>query len=610
MDLDTILCRSLKQHNKHTNHIYRQTSSRIGGNSKNNIIIVVMLVMLVLGVPETVVGECPHLCECKWKSGKESVVCLNANLSGIPAKLDAGTQILDLTRNDIGVVANDAFDRVNLLNLQKLFMAKCRLRTIERYAFRNLINLVELDLSDNAMVSVPSHAFDATPELRELRLNGNPIQRIYNDAFVRVPQLMRLELSDCKLVTIDVRAFVGLESSLEWLKLDGNRLTDVRAGALMRLQNLHGLELAGNPWNCSCILRPLREWMLRENIPFDIPPVCRFPERLHAKSWDKIDLDEYACIPHILAPDIRAHGVEGRNITMSCMVGGVPEPNVRWIVRNRVIANLTGNTMLPTTQGRKVYVANLQQNASNLTILTAEVQDAGTYICAAENKAGKVEASVTLAVSRKPAEAMMSAKVILASVIAVALFVLTASLAVVCVCTLRRRKKLMRWHPQSGRCESYEKIELNNCKPNHRVKSPRSRGGGGVGGVDGGLIVDRSALAVPSFSHKNESLAIEKTHFNGKRLIPMAKVTASAAASSAVGQTFRRNGDYRNVPSEDDGTGYEDNIETSNATISNIKIESVMNRWPSDKLNLKIEKSPKSKHDETDLHIPRLIEFR
>lgn len=568
-----IFCRSIKHR-----------PSCIGCNKNHNIAIIVLMIVLVvlaIGVTETF-GECPHLCECKWKSGKESVVCLNANLSGIPAKLDAGTQILDLTRNDIGTVANDAFDRANLLNLQKLFMVKCRLRTIERYAFRNLINLVELDLSENTMVSVPSHAFEATPELRELRLNGNPIQRIYNDAFVRVPQLMRLELSDCKLTTIDVRAFVGLEAALQWLKLDGNRLTDVRAAALMRLQNLHGLELVGNPWNCSCILRPLREWMLHENIPYDIPPVCRFPERLQAKSWDKIDLDEYACLPHILAPDIRAHGVEGRNITMSCMVGGVPEPNVRWIVRNRVIANLTGNTMLPTAQGRKLYVANLQQNASNLTILTAEVQDAGTYICAAENKAGKVEASVTLAVSRKPAEALLSAKVILASVIAVALFVLTASLAIVCVCTLRRRKKLLRWHTQSARCESYEKIELNNCKPNsNRMKSPRSG-------------VDRSAFMKPC---ADNGIAV-------------------------VGQACRRNGDYRNVPSEDDGTGYEDNIETGNATISNIKIETIRNwteakcrspeqnnRWPSE-MSPNNEKPPKTKHDDSDLHIPRLIEFR
>lgn len=551
-----------------------------------NICTILIVLLLMFGVTGLIGSECPHLCECKWKSGKESVLCLNANISGIPTKLDAGTQVLDLTHNEIITIPNDAFSRANLLNLQKLFLNNCSLKSIERYAFRKLINLVELDLSYNLLNMIPSHAFDSTPELRELKLIGNPIQRIFNEAFIKVPQLIRLELSDCKISAVDVQAFSGLETTLEWLNLDGNKLMDIRAKALLSLQNLHGLELAGNPWNCSCSLRPLREWMLRENIPYGIPPMCRYPARLAAKSWDKIDLDEYACIPHILAPDIRAHGVEGKNITMSCMVGGVPEPNVRWIVRNRIIANLSGNTMVPTAQGRKLYVVNLQQNASNLTILTAEVQDAGTYICAAENKAGKVEASVTLAVSRKPPDRILSAKLILGSIIVVTLFIITTSLAVVCVCALKRRKKLTRWKTQ-GRCESYEKIELNN-KPNHCVgKSPRS---------------DRNSFLKQSYAE------------NG---------------ISVVGQV-RRNGDYRTVPSEDDGTGYEDNLESSNATISNIKIENVLN-WKgaickSPKNDLWKQKQQQQQHQqqqpideiakrptkiaETDLHIPRLIEFR
>lgn len=235
-------------------------------------------------------ADCPHLCECKWKSGKESVLCLNANLSAIPTKLDAGTQVLDLKRNDIQIIANDEFSRANLLNLQKLFLTKCHLKTIERFAFRKLINLVELDLSDNLLSMVPSHTLESIPELRELKLIGNPIQRIFNDAFVKVPQLIRLELSNCYLMKIDVRAFVGLETSLEWLNLDFNKLSDIQVEAVLLLRNLHGLELAGNPWNCSCNLRPLREWMLHENIPFHIPPMCKFPERLAEQTWDKIDL--------------------------------------------------------------------------------------------------------------------------------------------------------------------------------------------------------------------------------------------------------------------------------------------------------------------------------
>lgn len=538
---------------------------------------ILLVISIVVSWSHMVFGECPHLCECKWKSGKESVLCLNASLNKIPNKLDAGTQVLDLTGNEINAVANDAFNKANLLNLQKIFLVKCRLKAIERYAFRKLKNLVELDLSYNLLAMVPSATFDSTSELRELKLIGNPIQKLSNEAFSKMPHLVRLELSNCKIASIEARAFAGLEASLEWLKLDGNKLVDVSANALTFLQNLHGLELTSNPWNCSCNLRPLREWMTQENIPYGIPPVCQFPPRLAGKSWDKIELDEYACIPHIYSPDIRAHGVEGRNITMSCMVGGVPEPNVRWMIRNRIIANLTGNSMFPAAQGRKIYMVNLQEKTSNLTILTAEVQDAGTYICAAENKAGKVEASVTLAVSRKPPDGILSTKIILASIIAIALFIVTSTLAIVCLLTLRRRKKMGRWSTQQ-RCESYEKIELNH-KCNNRVgKSPRA---------------DRCNY----------------TKSYGENGI------------SVVGQG-RKHGDYRNVPSEDDGTdGYEDSMETSNGTISNMKRENLFN-WqgaigrspkPSDERRKQsdINKSKKPvKEEDADLHIPRLIEFR
>lgn len=557
-------------------------------------IIAIIATQIIFGGIPNSLAECPRSCECKWKSGKESVSCLN--VSGVPPELDAGTQVLNLTGNEVIQIPQDAFSSANLINLQKVFIAKCRLKAIDRFAFRKLINLVELDLSYNVLTMIPSHAFDSTPELRELKLVGNPIQKIMNDAFYHVPQLIRLELSDCRISSIESRAFSGLESSLEWLKIDGNKLVDIKSSTLISLQNLHGLELAGNPWNCSCSLRPLRQWMLKENIPYGIPPICRYPARLSTKSWDKIDLDDFACVPQILAPDIRAHGVEGKNITMSCVVNGVPEPNVRWSLRNRIIANLTGNSMMPTAQGRKMYVANLQQNESNLTILTAEVQDAGIYTCAAENKAGRVEASVTLAISRKPPEGPLSTKVIIASIVVAALFVIASSLAVICICTLRKRRQIGRWNMQR-RTESYEKIEMNH-KPNSHGGISGGGGGGGVGGAGGGGRGFRSPRG-------DGSNFMKPYGENG---------------ISVVG-AVRRNGDYRTVPSEDDGTGYEDNVESTNSMLSNNKRDAAI-KWK----NVGNVKSPTgdsqhkvkdggSRHDsprgeQTDLHIPRLIEFR
>ncbi|XP_037902977.1 uncharacterized protein LOC119646566 isoform X2 [Hermetia illucens] len=509
-----------------------------------------IIFVTLCSLPPGLMGECPRLCECKWKSGKESVLCLNANLSNIPTRLDGGTQVLDLTGNDISNIPHDAFASANLLNLQKVFLAKCRLRAIERFAFRKLNNLVELDLSYNLLTMIPSHAFDSVPELREIKLNGNPIQRIVNDAFLRVPHLIRLELSDCKINNLELRAFAGLEASLEWLKLDGNKLVEIRSDILTNFKNLHGLELARNPWNCSCNLRPLRAWMLRENVPYGVPPVCKTPGRLGGKSWEKIDLDEFACVPQIMAPDTKAHGVEGKNITMSCYVEGVPEPNVRWIVKNRVIANLTGEAILPATQGRKMYMVNLQKNSSNLTILTADVQDAGTYICAAENKAGRVEASVTLAVSRKPPEAALGAKVILLCVLIALLMVVMSSLGALCVCSLRKKRKTPRWNTPA-RSDSYEKIEMSR-KPNMRP-----------------FRADENGYIRP---HIENGIAI-------------------------VNPT-KKNGDYRNVPTDDDDTGYEDNSEGTGCSGFNKK-ESGAKMKP-----MISAKSPAETKLNIDLHIP------
>lgn len=506
------------------------------------------------------------MCECKWKSGKESVLCLNANLTHIPAPLDAGTQALDLTGNEIASIPDDTFAEVNLLNLQKVYLAKCRLRLIERHAFRGLINLVELDLSFNALAHIPSEALDSVTELRELKMNGNPIMIVGNDAFRRMQHLVRLELSDCRIERVEVKAFAGLESSLEYLKLDGNRLSEVRSGTITSLTNLHGITLSRNQWNCSCALRPLRSWMLRENIPCGIPPICQNPPRLAGKSWDKIDLDDFACVPQIIATDTTAHGVEGRNVTMSCYVEGVPEPSVKWMVKNRVIANLTATngdspTSSPRTsaaiQGRKTYVVNMLRNASNLTILTADMQDAGIYTCAAENKAGKVEASVTLAVSRRPPEAPLGFRVILLCIFIALLFVAGSSFAAIFFCSLRRKRKMRLWNtmPQ-GRTESYEKIEMTS----------RLAGGGGMGNGGGnGSSANKPDLGgkiVMQETQKAGSAQGQLFHDNENGYLCSATTPLNCGSDDGgdtggaiinpSGGSSKRNGDYRNIPTHCD----------------------------------------------------------
>lgn len=57
--------------------------------------VVPLIILGVLAVFCQVSEECPTTCECKWKSGKESVICANlkTKLTVIPTGLDPGTQV-------------------------------------------------------------------------------------------------------------------------------------------------------------------------------------------------------------------------------------------------------------------------------------------------------------------------------------------------------------------------------------------------------------------------------------------------------------------------------------------------------------------------------------
>ncbi|XP_050709904.1 uncharacterized protein LOC126994641 [Eriocheir sinensis] len=343
-------------------------------------------------------GTCPKVCECKWRDGKETVSCPDAEFIDIPRGLGSTTQVLNLQHNNLQILPRDAFIDAGLVNLQKVRLNFCNLKHLDHGAFNMLANLVELDLSHNMLRAVPSEALADVPGLRELRLAHNYITSLPEEAFTPTPDLVHLVISQNQIDVVNERAFRGL-TRLEVLKLSDNRLAALDAAIVHPLVAIHELHLDANPWHCDCRLRPLRRWMIERNVAFLEPPTCVQPDRLKGRSWQALTLDEFVCVPQLTAVAPRVLAAHGENVSLSCRIENDIDATVSWFLGDRAIRN--GSERYRVLESMS---ANQETRLSNLTLKGAGPRDQGTYRCVALNKAGRSEANLTLQVSNEVAE--------------------------------------------------------------------------------------------------------------------------------------------------------------------------------------------------------------
>uniref|UniRef100_T1IJ99 Ig-like domain-containing protein n=1 Tax=Strigamia maritima TaxID=126957 RepID=T1IJ99_STRMM len=343
-------------------------------------------------------ASCPTSCTCRWKNGKETVECVGAGLTSLPVGVQVGTQVLDLSGNSLHALPKDMFVAPGLLNLQRIYLAGCKIGRIDDLAFSRLSNLVELDLGNNLLTAVPSDTFRDFTSLRRLVLSDNPITRIESNAFIYLPMLTTLEMSRSRVDTVMPRAFDGV-AHLTSLKLEDNRLTQIPMRALAQLRMLHGVELHGNPWRCDCHLIDLQQWLMAGRVPYGAPLICSSPEHLHGVLVEQVPISELACAPKgtIFRPRNRKpEAFVDDSISFGCQVTGVPEPSVRWFFQGKLISNLSTFTHRP-----QVFL--IRENGTNakssiLSISSVVEDDAGDYLCEAQNSAGDYVINFTLSV--------------------------------------------------------------------------------------------------------------------------------------------------------------------------------------------------------------------
>lgn len=191
----------------------------------NEVTTTLLVLILLLGWedPVTCRDDCPDLCSCKWKNGKQTVECVNASLDRVPDVFDKETQVLDLSQNFIPLLTEKLFVNLRLVNLQKIFITQSSVRNVEDHCFKGLTNLIELDLSHNALTVVPRLGLEDCKQLMRLSLRGNRISKIAQDDFYFLTDLNSLDLAECGLEHIHPEAFHTLKN-LEYLRLEGNQL--------------------------------------------------------------------------------------------------------------------------------------------------------------------------------------------------------------------------------------------------------------------------------------------------------------------------------------------------------------------------------------------------
>lgn len=320
--------------------------------------------------------------------------CGGHKLPSIPDGMDPGTQVLNFSHNSLSVLQSERFQKMELINLQKIYLANNELIRINDRAFRGLSNLVELDLSDNMLTSIPTETFQDYSSLMRLSLSGNPIRDLKTSAFKYLSYLTTLELSNCQISVIEDEAFIGMDN-LEWLKLDGNRIRTIRGSHILP-ESLNGISLHGNRWACDCKLMDVYGWLTTYTIPQIEDPKCFEPQKLQGHMIKSLQVDELACLPEISPTTIYLEIAEGRNISLLCKITAVPEAAISWWFQGQILQNDT--IIAPNLHLYYYLEEGVDEKRSELFIFNANADDNGTFACVAENSAGRTQANYTIRV--------------------------------------------------------------------------------------------------------------------------------------------------------------------------------------------------------------------
>ncbi|XP_017328968.1 SLIT and NTRK-like protein 2 [Ictalurus punctatus] len=205
---------------------------------------------------------CPSICVCTSQSPDSglNVNCQERklhNISDLQPK-PSYPKKLHLTGNHLQIIYRA--DLTEYSTLELLHLGNNRIAIIQDGAFENLTNLRRLYLNGNYIESLSQALFAGLQSLQYLYLEYNIIKDILPNTFNSLHNLQLLFLNNNLLRSLPDNVFGG--TMLTRLNLRNNHFSHLPvSGVLDQLSAFVQIDLQENPWECTCGIVPLKNWM-------------------------------------------------------------------------------------------------------------------------------------------------------------------------------------------------------------------------------------------------------------------------------------------------------------------------------------------------------------
>ncbi|XP_053563821.1 SLIT and NTRK-like protein 6 [Bombina bombina] len=234
---------------------------------------------------------CPVPCYCSTPALSGSLIhCQERSIESIS---DLGPppqnpKKLILAGNLIHIVYK--WDFLEYGTLEMLHLGSNRIETIEEYSFMNLTRLQKFYLNGNHLTTLSPKYFFGLVSVEYLYLEYNGIKEILPGTFSSMQKLKVLYLHNNHIQTLPEHVFS--EVPLSKLNLKSNQFVNLPvSGVLEELNLISQIELQDNPWDCTCKIGELKNWIQQYKDVIISEMVCRSPEELTDKDLRSLSLE-------------------------------------------------------------------------------------------------------------------------------------------------------------------------------------------------------------------------------------------------------------------------------------------------------------------------------